>query len=266
VCSVAIKREKGKALVGCRSCPPFEGVEALPDGKVVENPDSFFPLETVVRGSFTSAGAKQAALVFEGCEPHAANYGGTLLVEQAADGWNSLHYAAAFHPRECKTLRRSDGRDILVCRYLDAHQTTGTDTIWAFDFAAASPDDPEKGWQVIVGLSDNSFGVCMGVPPWGIEASSVVSYTARDVNGDGEQDVSVQIRRASVPYSKALEDKLKKACEKAIQANPDGFPSVKPSTFMPAAATITLDFVYDGTKFSATAGTKARMGAWPKPE
>jgi hypothetical protein len=266
VCAVAVKRDKGNLLVGCRSCPPFEGDEGQPDGKIASNPDTFFPLEAVVRGSFTRKGAQQAALVFEGCEPHAANYGGTLLVEKAPDGWNALHYASAFHPRDCKPYRREDGRDLLVCRYFDAHQTTASVTIWSFDFAAASADDAEKGWEVILGTSDNSSSVCLGVPPWGVSAMTVSGYAIRDVNGDGKQDLVIDVRRASVPYSKAFEDKMRKECERQMHANPDGMPYVKPSTFLPPAVTTSLEYVYNGTKFVPTAAAQKKLGAMPKDE
>ncbi|MBI5534278.1 MAG: hypothetical protein HY898_16255 [Deltaproteobacteria bacterium] len=265
VCAVAVKHDKGKVQVGCRECPPFESTASQPDGSVAVDPDSFFQLEAVVRGSFTRAGAEQAALVFEGCEPHSSNYGGTLLVEKAADGWNAVHYASAFHPRECKTFRRPDGRDILVCRYLDAHQTTGTDQISSFDFAQASPDDPEKGWDSVLTVSDNSYSACMGTPPWGFSASNVVSYGFRDVNADGKPDLFIQVRRASVSYSKALEDKISKACQQQIKTNPDAMPVVKPSTFLSAPVTVTLEYLFDGTKFVPTAATDKRLKAWKPP-
>jgi hypothetical protein len=265
VCAAAIKHDKGKVLVGCRECPPFESATSRPDGKVVEDPEPFYELEAVVPGSFSRSGSQQAALVFEGCEPHSSNYGGTLLVEKAVDGWNAVHYASAFHPRDCKPFRRPDGRDMLVCRYLDAHQMTGTDSLSSFDFSAASPDDPEKGWDSILSLSDNSYGNCMGVPPWGFSASNIAAYGFRDVNGDGKPDLFIQIRRSSVPASKALEDRLAKSCEREIKAHPDSMPVVKPSTFMPPPVTSTLEYLFNGTKFVPTAGTEKKTQTWKPP-
>jgi hypothetical protein len=265
VCAVAVKHDKGKVLVGCRQCPPFEDAAALPDGKVAVDPEPFYALEAVVRGSFSRPASQQAALVFEGCEPHSSNYGGTLLVDKTVDGWNAVHYASAFHPRDCKPYRRGDARDILVCRYLDAHQSTGTDSISTFNFSWVSLADPEKGWDPILSLSDDSSGACMGVPPWGFSASNVVDYGFRDLNGDGKLDLFIQVRRSSVPHSKELQDRLTKACERQLQAHPDSMPVVKPSTFMPSPVTVTLEYLFDGTTFAPTAGTDKRLKAW-KPQ
>jgi hypothetical protein len=105
----------------------------------------------------------------------------------------------------------------------------------------------------------------MGVPPWGFSAGNVVAYGFRDVNGDGKPDLFIQVRRSSAAYSKALEDRISKACEQEIKAHPDSMPVVKPSTFMSPAVTVTLEYVFNGTKFVPTAGTDKRTKAWKPP-
>ena len=115
VCRAATKHVDGKVQVGCRTCPPFTSPDARPDGKVVADPETFFPIQGVYRGAFTSPGADQRAVVFQGCEPHSANYGGTLLVDADASGYLSRAYFSGVHPASCRPYRRPDGRDLLVC-------------------------------------------------------------------------------------------------------------------------------------------------------
>jgi hypothetical protein len=259
LCASAIKHDKGRLLVGCRDCPPFDASSATPDGRVVVDPDPFFALELVVRGSFSRPGADQAALVFEGCEPHSANWGGSLLVERSGPSWKAVQYASGYHPRACKVYRRNDGRDILVCRHSDVHQSTATDTISTFDFSLATPDDPEKGWEQVFTSLNNASSVCMGVSPDGVTEDRVESFELRDVNADGKVDLAIQVQRAHVDYSKALETRIHKQCEKALQSDPHSFPTIRSSTFLPAPVRSLLEFVHDGTRFVATPATRARI-------
>src|SRR6187399_805168 len=81
VCAAALKHDAGKLRVGCRACPPFDSTSG-PDGQIVVDPQQdFYEVEAVYLGSFTRTGAREAAAVMLGCEPHAGNFGGTLLVE-----------------------------------------------------------------------------------------------------------------------------------------------------------------------------------------
>jgi hypothetical protein len=127
--------------VGCRTCPPFEGPAAVSDGRIAVDGKDFFELELFISGHFTAANADQRLAVFNGCEPHSANRGGTLLAERTGDKFRSLRYLSGLHPQACQAYQRPDGRDLAVCEFSDVHQSTSTDTLSVLDFAA---DPPKK--------------------------------------------------------------------------------------------------------------------------
>ena len=137
LCPVALHYEVEGAhriSVGCRTCPPFEPGVAAPDGKIAVDGDSFYELELFLPGHFTDANAEQRLAVFNGCEPHSENYGGTLLAEGQGSHFRSLRYAAGLHPSACKAYRRDNGRDVAVCEFGDAHQGISSDSLAVLDF------------------------------------------------------------------------------------------------------------------------------------
>jgi len=142
LCNVALHYETEGAhrtRVGCRSCPPFEGPEAISDGRIAVDGKDFFELELYMVGHFSAASVEQRLAVFNGCEPHSSNWGGTLIAERAADKFRSLRYLSGLHPQACQAYHRPDGRDLAVCEFTDAHQSTSTDTLSVLDFAADPP-------------------------------------------------------------------------------------------------------------------------------
>jgi hypothetical protein len=63
---------------GCGGCPSFTSFTGQPASQGDE-PD--FELRSLLKGAFTRPGANQTLAEFFGCEPHASNFGGTLLLE-----------------------------------------------------------------------------------------------------------------------------------------------------------------------------------------
>ncbi len=142
LCNVALRYETEGAhriRVGCRSCPPFEGPAALSDGRIAVDGKDFFELEQFVFGHFTAANAEQRLAVFHGCEAPAANFGGTLIAERQGDKFRSLRYLSGLRPQACKAYHRPDGRELAVCEFTDAHQSSSTDTLSVLDFAVDPP-------------------------------------------------------------------------------------------------------------------------------
>jgi hypothetical protein len=114
VCAPVVFHREGRLRVGCRSCPPFDASTG-PDGRIVVDPADdaeLYELEALYAGSFTRPGAAEAAAVFAGCEPHAANWGGTLLVERRGAIWVQVSYRSGFHPADCRTFLRPDARHL----------------------------------------------------------------------------------------------------------------------------------------------------------
>jgi len=164
VCSAALKHDAGKLQVGCRACPPFDRATG-PDGRVVVDPqEEFYEIEAVYPGSFTRTGAREAAVVMAGCEPHAGNYGGTLLVEWAGGVWLNKSYRSGFHPSECKLFGLAEARDILVCRWETDHQSHGHEMLDTYDFTLGSEEAPDTGWERVLSLDDSSYVACFDPP------------------------------------------------------------------------------------------------------
>lgn len=220
LCPAAIQHHEGKVRVGCRACPPFE--DAPPDGEVAVDPESFFPLLQLYRGAFSKPGADEVAAVFDGCEPHAANYGGTVFAEKTPTGYRMITYASGLHPASCEVYHRPDKRDLLVCQWSDAHQSTGFMQVLSYDLTQAKADDPLTGWKQLVTVSDNSYSVCWGVSPEaGVMQGRVLGFRFEDRNGDKVPDVVVDIEHRTTPYSPALDKAIQKKCAEAQAKNPD---------------------------------------------
>jgi hypothetical protein len=168
VCAAAVRGKGDKARVGCRSCPPFDGTQGStrhvaildePGASGVATSD-FFELELVLSGSFSRAGAKEAAAVFDGCEPHSENWGGTLLVEWKGSAWAPVSYRSGFHPAECVVVPASGLHDVLVCSWGSTHQGH---TVWlldVYDFTRGDSAQPERGWDRLLTLRDDALASC----------------------------------------------------------------------------------------------------------
>ena len=261
LCPLGVKQDGNKVLVGCRACPPFSGADGVPDGKVVEDPESFFPLEVVVAGSFSRPAADQVALVFQGCESHAENYGGTVLAERAQGAWGAVFYATGLHPSQAKAFRRSDGRDILVGLYSDVHQGTATQTVLSFDFAQASPDDPEAGYQSIVVMPENGYSVCWGLSPdTGVVSSRVESFSVRPGATGSAVALSVKASYRHAPYSDGLKKRIEAACARAPGSD-DAPPTIDVHAIIGPRQPRQLEFSYDGAQFVPTPATSRWLSA-----
>jgi hypothetical protein len=142
LCNVALQYETDGAhrvRVGCRSCPPFEGAAAVSDGRIAVDGKDFFELELYISGHFTAPNSDQRLAVFNGCEPHSSNWGGTLIAERQGAKFKSVRYLSGLHPQRCLAYHRADGRDLAVCEFSDAHQSTSTDSLAVLDLAVDPP-------------------------------------------------------------------------------------------------------------------------------
>lgn len=256
ICAAAIKHVDGKVLVGCRACPPFSGAAGHPDGIVAVDPADFYPLELSFTGAFTKAGATEIAAVFQGCESHAENFGGTLLIEKTASGYKAGNYHSGVHPDSCKPYHRADGRDLLVCQWADAHQSIGFSSVFAYDFSLSTPDEVEKGWKDLATVHDNSFQLCMGVDPTeGVNQGRVIGYRFEDKNADGKLDVVIDVEHRHTAGSAALTAKVDKAC-KAAKPKGDDAPSVDAAALLGKPVKASLVLIFDGQTFKATAASE----------
>lgn len=260
ICAPAIATKDGQEIVGCACCPPFDLCRPEKGAVPIES-DVVYPLEASFDGAFTTPNATERALVFEGCEPHAANYGGTLLVElpdakdperrDPLDPKTKLRkpdYRSGVHPTKCSKMKDDRALDRLVCEYGDAHQGTATNAVFVYDFTESDDD----AWNILFIATDNTMDGCLSGPSSiPVVAQEVLGTEVKDTNGDGRDDVVVSVQARKGPSIGAFHA----ACTQ-VQASGKGTPA-------PALASQkTFKLVYTQAKdgsFAPTPDTKSSL-------
>jgi hypothetical protein len=252
-CEPALSRTGGRLSAGCACCPPFDDCAPRADGRRFVL-DTVYPLRSEVDGAFTEAGARETAAVFFGCESHAENFGGTLVVRSTVSASERRVYRSGVNGEPCQAVRRPDGRDWLVCRSKDAHQGVGRTSVVAVDLALAE-DDSAASDMLLDGI-DNLVSVCT----WGAEdpppaiAFSDVAFRVLDADGDGWNDVEVTARvRRGIRTSA-----LARACS-AWTARASGSPGRPPYFAIGPVRALKLEFRLQGSRFVPTADTRKTL-------
>jgi hypothetical protein len=258
LCDRAIHQQDGEVAAGCVTCPPFDEPPKA-GGDVAIDPELFYALHALAFGSFTRPGADQAAAVFNGCESHAGNYGGTLLVERSAGAWKAVAYFGGVNPDDCIVFRRRDRRDVIVCRWRDGHQSNWHDYVVSYDFARGTPDDLSLGWSEILQLDDDTAAACLlgdaKTHPT-VRRGTADRLELADVNRDGFADLVVHVTYAKAPRGRAFEDRC---AELIASLEQEGAPAVDITPALGPQARYRLEFVHDGKAFVPTPATARRM-------
>ena len=92
------------------SRPECRGVPAYPTGCT-----GSLQVGTVIRGSFTRPSTAEALADYEGCEPHAGNFGGSVLLRRQGAGWERVAFLPGLRSAACLRLPRADGAEALAC-------------------------------------------------------------------------------------------------------------------------------------------------------
>lgn len=168
VCQLAMVKHDGSepASFGCACCAPFDGCQP---GSVSDAVDDVFVPSTAVSGSFSRAGADERALTMRGCESHAENYGGLLLLERRPEGVVLKRYVSGLNAEDCWAVRRDDGRDVLLCLRGDVHQGTADERLFLWDLSQS--DEQLLASEELFSVVDNAWSGCWS--PVGTEVSSL---------------------------------------------------------------------------------------------
>lgn len=252
-CEPALSRNGGRLSAGCACCPPFDACAPRADGRRFVL-DTVYPLRSEVEGAFTQPAVHETAAVFFGCESHAENFGGTLVVGATASGTERRVYRSGVGGQPCRAARRPDGRDWLVCQTADAHQGVGRASVVAVDLAA-SGDDPASSQLLLDGV-DNLLSVCTWTdadPPPVIVLSNV-AFRVRDVDGDGWSDVEVTARVRRGTRTAALA----RACS-GWNARASVGPEQAPYWAIGPARSVQLEFRMEGNHLVPTPGTRETL-------
>jgi hypothetical protein len=173
---------------GCRSCPDI--VPGNEDFNSVRSNTPVFLLESVIYGSFTRAGVREAVASFSGCEPHSHNFGGSILLEKAPSGWQVESYHPAFISDQCFKYPLKSGRDILLCEGETGGQ--GEMDTWLFTYDYARPERHQA--KTLVSTID-TVSHCL---PGDQFVGSIERVQLRDLNHDGMPDLMVSVKAGKV--------------------------------------------------------------------
>ena len=72
-------------------------------------------INAVLPGSFTRPAVAEALADYEGCEPHANNFGGSVLLRKQPAGWQRVAFLPGLRTATCLRFPRRDGTDALAC-------------------------------------------------------------------------------------------------------------------------------------------------------
>ena len=179
-------------------------------------------------------------MTFWGCESHAENYGGTLVVTQSAQGWQQLAYRAGLNA-VCEAYPRPGRNDLLLCLWADQHQGSA---FYRVDVVDLSVPELEKGWKELVEARDNSIEACYaGVDDLPIVSHQIDHAELVDLDHDGKLDLVVPVRaqkgRATADY--------RAACTAAME--PTTTKADDPARLLPKPVVVKLTFRFAGQSF-----------------
>jgi hypothetical protein len=141
-----------------------------------------FDLHTVIYGSFTFPGVHEAVAGFEGCEPHAREFGGSVLLSKLHGSWAMVDYTPALITSACQTYHLKTGRDLLLCEEDDHHMAGVSQWISVCDFSKEGASRCQSVFDVL-----DTRVACGHSAVWG----SIDKVLLRDLNGDGMPDLTL---------------------------------------------------------------------------
>jgi|GEM_PF-1198676 len=209
----------GATTGACSPCPGFAD-SGFDDGMT---------LEAVTYGKFLKGKDTYALLDLSGCEPHVNNFGGSVLLRwQGLTRWKFVKYAPGYRTENCLKYPAQDGRDLLLCEAGYAGMGTVISSLLLEDLS-----QKEAAGQQLFSTSDSS-GACL-------ESGSVqelLEWKQIKLNGDRYPDL-----RATVKSGVYTRDTTQKdACSVVLKAG--------------SVRTYTLEYSFDGAKFTPTQATR----------
>ncbi len=207
-----------------RSCTPCPQ-------KLMESPNGFFETLTVTHvqyGRFLSAKETNAMLDVQGCEPHANNFGGTVILRwKDLTKWEFVRYEPGERSSDCHRFAARAGHDVRVCQTYYGGMGYTIEGFGLYDSTRKS-----LSGDGLFTITSNS-GQC-DTPT--LDEFEIVSVERRDLNRDGRPDLQFRISERHAKTPKA------DGCAGTFDWSPK--------------KTLTLEFLFDGTKFVPTPATK----------
>ena len=157
---------------GCDVCP---GGTSFNGGR--------WDLSAVIPGHFLSPQSDDMLLGGVGCEDHADLNGGSFLFTRSGNKWKLVNYAPARIAGDCKKVKSSDERDLLICRWSDQHFGIRDEFLYLLDPAVSNSD--ARKLNIFFNVSD-SLHACTTINENGrevVESGKIVGVTFAKTSG-----------------------------------------------------------------------------------
>ena len=137
----------GRQITCSIVCPKFTGFAG---------DDLGWSLEKVTRGHFLSPTSDDAILSMSGCEPHAANFGGSILLTRRLNRWVLIWYKAGVETSRCHRVPLRSGREILACMGTYGGQGNHWSALYVEDLLKPTPVLMSDGTKEFFHVLDNT--------------------------------------------------------------------------------------------------------------
>jgi hypothetical protein len=190
-------------------------------------------LETVLYGRFLNAKETIALVDTSMCEAYGNNFGGTIFLRRtASQNWEFVRYEPGNRSNDCLKYTAKAGHDLLVCRSSKQNAGLKTQRLETFDNTRPIALNAASSGEALVKITSN-LEDCDNPTA---DDFQVIRSERQDLNRDGRPDFRVQVSERHGQRIKIGD------CEEKIQWG--------------KTKNLTLEFIFDGTKFSATPATK----------
>jgi hypothetical protein len=183
---------------------------------------------SVMYGRFLSAGETNAIMDMQGCEPHANNFGGTMILRwRGLTNWEFVRYEPGVRSGDCLKYGTKAGHDVRVCQSFWGGMGFTIEGFAVYDDTRKSV--PSDGLVTITSNSDQ----CTDPK---LNDFHILKVDRVNINRDNRPDLRIQVSERHAQLSKAGE------CNDTLQWGP--------------VKKLVLEFLFDGAKFVPTPATK----------
>jgi hypothetical protein len=207
LCETAVFQDGEKLAVGCTCCPSRCG--PTPDRQPVIAPAGADPITPYarLRGSFTGKGADERLVVMSSCSCAACFDEAYVLRADAGSLAVRVKAAGIRAESGCKLVRRRGQVDRALCEQIMSRMGYSAHILELYDFTGAKEPGAELPASLSFAAVDLTQGSCF--PGAFVVSRSLGSWSLKDVDGDGEDDLSVEL---SVSDGKVTQKMVDKEC------------------------------------------------------
>jgi hypothetical protein len=233
-------RDAHGIVAGCSHCPR-QTTEWDADTLV-------WKLKRVFTGHFSSASEENIVLSGRGCEPHAANFGGTFVFTVRDSVVKLLHYNPALITERCHKFQAQNLPDMMVCTDDWGAQVT----LWSFVYLVRFDRLGESNVSHIFEIIDESRQPC-GIDFFDDSPTTVQKSEITALQIGKSKDGAPTLQITATLGEKNPTEEERKACQQG-----------KPIPL--TLKTYRLDFVFKDGTFQPSLETVSHLKLFPKPE